>query len=272
MDKKIGIVGCGFVGQAIFNAFKPSHETRGYDVNSQKKTHSLEEVLECDFVFVCLPTPMSEDGSCNTSIIFEFFKEIQDIRKKINSETIYIIKSTVPVGTTRQINKEFGFEGRIVHSAEFLSAKTSNIDFITAPRYLVGGEKSKSYACERVSMLHKNRFPHAQILEMSFEESELTKYLCNCFYSTKILFMNEMKLFSDHLDLNWENIMNGFLSSGWVSPMHTDVPGHDGKPGFGGACFPKDTNSLAHQFKEHGLNSSLLDTVIKRNSEIRNEH
>lgn len=272
--ESVGIVGCGFVGNAIVNGFKSTNPVKSYDIDPSKSSHSIEEVLKCNFIFVCLPTPMDErNGSCDCSFIYDFFKSIKD--KDRHNDSIFIIKSTVPIGTTRDINNKFGLENKIVHSAEFLSARTANIDFITAPRYIVGGDMENNWAIKKVKELHKNRFPQTNIFEMSYEESEFTKYLCNCFYASKILFMNEMRMFSDHLGLNWENVIKGFLSSGWVSPMHTQVPGHDGQLGFGGACFPKDINSMAHQISlksvdNKNLNPELLYKIIERNEEIRN--
>ena len=130
---KVGIVGMGFVGKAIFHGFSLFCETKGYDIDPKKSTHSLDEVLNSDFVFVCLPTPESIDGSADLTYIHNFFNSLE------NKNPIFILKSTVPVGTTSDL--ELLYSINIVHSPEFLSARTADIDFITTNRVIIGSNK-----------------------------------------------------------------------------------------------------------------------------------
>ena len=107
---RIGVVGGGFVGNAVARGFMEWSDggVRVYDVVPEKSSHTLSEVLECDYVFVCLPTPMSEDGSCNTRIVEDFFAA------SYNGDATFILKSTVTPGTTARIAKECGM-ANLVH-------------------------------------------------------------------------------------------------------------------------------------------------------------
>lgn len=258
---KVGIVGMGFVGKAVFHGFSLFCETKGYDIDPKKSTHTLDDVLNSDFVFVCLPTPESSNGSADLTYIHDFFNSLE------NKNPIFILKSTVPIGTTSNIESLYSV--KIVHSPEFLSARTADIDFITSNRVIVGSNNLEISL--KVNELFTQRFPGINTVTTTPNESELIKYFLNCFFSTKITFFNEMRLLSDKLNLSWDSIMNGVLSDGRIEKMHTDVPGHDGKFGFGGACFPKDTKALRDVFIQNQIQPIVLDSVIKQNSIIRHD-
>jgi nucleotide sugar dehydrogenase len=262
MHKTIGVIGMGFVGKAVFHGFSLHAETKGYDINPLKSPNSLQETLNSDFVFICLPTPESEDGSADLSFIHAFFNNIE------NKEPIFILKSTVPVGTTSELEKKYNI--KIVHSPEFLSARTADIDFITSSRVIIGTNRDEIGMDSLI--LFKERFPGINVVIMKPDESEMVKYFLNCFFSTKITFFNEMRLLTDKLGLDWENIMNGVLSDGRIEKLHTDVPGHDGQFGFGGACFPKDTKALSKVFQNNNINPKVLNSVIEQNEYIRNKN
>ena len=265
--KTIGVVGCGFVGGAIAKGFSLYYDVKAYDTDETKSTHEFKETVESEVVFVCLPTPMKsvKGGDCNLSIMNKFFEEAEECDVK---ETVFAIKSTVPVGTTQRLTKEHPTL-KITHSPEFLTARTANIDFITPSRNIVGGYDKK--AIKVVQDLFENRFPGVPCLTMTAKESEMVKYMCNCFYATKIMFFNEMLLLSDKMSLNWDNLIEGMLSSGWISHMHTDVPGHDGQRGFGGTCFPKDLNAIMSVMKDNDIDPKVLSAVWEQNLAIRED-
>lgn len=285
---RIGIIGMGFVGKAIYSAFKMTdkYDVHGFDIDLNKSVSSFHDAVNSDFVFLCLPSPAREDGSCDTSFIhnfmdryFEFMTNSSDYIR--NDERVFIIKSTIPVGATWEIQQrsnrisENWSKDRMnfVHSPEFLSAKTALHDFLTATRHIVGDPYGafKDYSLgERVAKLYKERFPNSKIMVMKSDESEFVKYLCNCFFATKISFMNEMYEFAKNSHLDWQTCLDGFLSSGWVSPMHTQVPGPDGKFGYGGACFPKDMKSMLYQMKQKDLVRATLEGAILTNEDVRN--
>jgi UDPglucose 6-dehydrogenase len=94
--------------------------------------------------------------------------------------------------------------------------------------------------------------------------------MCNCFFSTKVSFMNEMKQAVTALDLDWNGIMKGFLLDGRIGNSHVEVPGHDGHLGFGGKCFPKDLNAFINFFKESGVSPTVMTAAWEKNIEVRN--
>ena len=181
---KIGVVGNGFVGSAVANGFS-KYDVKIFDKNPEASKNSLEDVLDQDFVFVCVPTPMKDimGDDCNLSIIESCFKEIEEIR----SNAIFIIKSTVPIGTTHRLQKSHP-SINIVHSPEFLTAKFAKEDFLNADRHIVGYAKKKSIG-EKAAKLFKSAFPNIPCLMMKSDESESVKYIANCFFATKVRFL-----------------------------------------------------------------------------------
>ena len=269
--KKIGVVGNGFVGSAVAEGFKHYADVKVYDKDESRSPHSLQETVTQDFIFICLPTPMSiSTGKCDLSYIESFFNEI----KNIQSNSIFIIKSTVSIGTTSYLKSRYP-KFHVVHSPEFLTARTAKIDFITPSRVIVGYPKNfytnLHHVPNSVMDLFKNRFPGVNSFLMNSEESEMVKYAANCFFATKISFFNEIKLLSDKLDCNFESVIEGVLSDGRIAVSHHQVPGHDEKLGFGGTCFPKDINSLINIMKDHKIKPNVLEGAWQTNLEVRPE-
>ena len=268
INKSIGVVGGGFVGGAIARGFVEYVDKLCiYDINPKLSTHDFDETVNADFVFVCLPTPMesAEGGDANLSIIEGFFQKAFQIN--VNQDSVFIVKSTVPVGTTKEFCERYATE-RIVHSPEFLTARCALIDFITPARNIVGGSGD---AVDKLKNLYDYRFPGAETMTMSSNESEMIKYMANTFFTTKVLFFNEMKLLSDKLKLDWETLMRGVLSDGRIGQSHHRVPGPDGHMGVGGACFSKDINALIKTFEKNDLDPKILKAVWEQNLSVRDD-
>jgi nucleotide sugar dehydrogenase len=262
---KIGIVGNGFVGSAICKGLNHYHDVKIYDVNSAKSTHSFDETITQDIVFVCLPTPMFKDtlGS-DTSYIVDFFNTV--ITYAYNPQTIFVIKSTVPIGTTDYLCEKFS-PLKIIHSPEFLTARSAAIDFITPSRNIVGGEEVNGTLT--IKKLYEERFPGVPCHVMKSKESEFVKYFANCFFATKVSFFNEMFLLSDKLNLSWDKILGGVMSDGRIGISHYQVPGHDNDFGFGGTCFPKDINAFIETFEKFDIDPVILKAAWNRNLSVR---
>lgn len=268
-NTSIGIAGMGVVGKAIYKGLSSEYTVFGYDSKSSASVNKIDDIIKCKFIFLCLPTPSLADGSADVSSIHNVISDIKNhsIYDNLIQKPIFVLKSTVPIGTTSLLEKKYMLN--IVHCPEFLSARTSEIDFVNSNRIILGSNKEQ--LSNEVAELFLKRFPGIKIIKVSPEESEFIKYFLNCFYATKVTFFNEMRLLNDKLSLDWSKVMSGVLSSEWVEKMHTQVPGPDGKFGFGGACFPKDTSALSNIFKQNGLSSIVLDAVIDQNNRIRKE-
>ncbi len=233
---KLGIVGGGVVGHATARVFMEFHEVQVYDMVRERATHSLDQVLACDLVFVCLPTPANANGSCNLIALHEFFDFAP-----VGPE--YVLRSTVPPGTTRKM-REYGLD--IVHSPEFLTARCAVTDAHLPARNIIGGY------CPLLEELYLSRFPGVPLHVMEPDESEAVKLICNAFFATKVAFFNEVHA------LMTDAVRNAVLADGRIAHSHTQVPGPDGLMGFGGACLPKDTKSLASILK-----APLLEAALK---------
>ena len=257
---KVGVIGNGFVGEAISFAFSPVADLYVYDKDPLKSINSLESVHNCDFVFICVPTPMFQDGSQDLSYVESTFK-------KANNNPIYILKSTVLPGTTIELCKNFP-KSKIIFSPEFLSERTAKLDMLTQSRIILGGELSLT---EKAKILFNQRFKTKNIIQTDSKTAELTKYMNNTFFATKVSIMNEFKLICDKIGANWEDALKGFVSDGRIGDSHLNVPGHDGKLGYGGTCFPKDVNALLSFSKKHDIDLNTIKGAWKTNLKIRVE-
>tara|TARA_B100001778_G_scaffold334003_1_gene343960 strand:- start:5668 stop:6498 length:831 start_codon:yes stop_codon:yes gene_type:complete len=257
---KVGVIGNGFVGEAISFAFSSVSKLYVYDIDPLKSIHELETVHNSDFVFVCVPTPMFEDGSQDLSYVESVFK-------KATNKPIYIIKSTILPGTTNQLSKKYS-GSKIIFSPEFLTERTAKLDMLTQSRIILGGDID---LCQQAKILFNKRFKSKNIIQTDSKTAELIKYMNNTFFATKVSMMNEFKLLCDKIGANWEDAIKGFSSDGRVGDSHLNVPGHDGKLGYGGTCFPKDVNAILSFSKKYGIE---LNTIIggwKTNQKVRPE-
>lgn len=235
MKYSLGIVGGGFVGGAIGRGFALTANVKIYDKDPKRSANSFEDICDSEFIFLCLPTPMThiEGGRADLTIVDSVCQQL----KKSGTEAILIIKSTVPIGTTNELRAKY--ELPIIHNPEFLTARNADIDFITPSRTILGGT---SDLVDPVAGLFANRFPGNNILKMTSNESEAVKYVANCFFATKVIYFNEVFLgLKEAFGLDWEKVMDGVLTDGRIGISHCDVPGHDGKLGYGGSCVLPET-------------------------------
>ena len=257
---KLGVIGHGYVGESQSFAFSPSFDVRVYDKDSLKSTHSLNEVLDSDFIFVCVPTPMKKDGSQDLSFVESFFKTAKN-------GPIYIIKSTIIPGTTNLLNEKFK-KLKIVFSPEFLTERTAKLDILTQTRIILGGDKNLT---SKVRKIYDIRFKNKTIIETDSLTAEYIKYMNNTFFASKVSIMNEFYRLANHLGVDWEKALYGFVSDQRIGDSHLNVPGPDGKLGFGGTCFPKDINAFISFAKKNNVNMNVLEAAWKTNLEVRPE-
>jgi len=267
---KIGVVGRGFVGSAVQFGFSPNTgcnaEVRVYDKDPNKSTHTLDEVVNnSNFIFLSVPTPSNKDGSVNLDIVREV---LSDINKVIKNNTIILLRSTMIPGSTQEFQNSFP-ELKLVFNPEFLTERSANFDFINQSRFIVGGQPENT---KKVSEMYKWRFGQSvPVVETNFETAELIKYMNNCFFATKVSFMNEMKLVSDQCGADWDDAVDGFIRDGRIGHSHLNVPGHDGRAGFGGSCFPKDIQAMINFGQSLGLKMNTLIGAWETNLEVRPE-
>ncbi len=257
---KVGVIGNGFVGEAITFAFSSIADMYVYDTDPTRCLNDINSVHNCDFVFVCVPTPMYQDGSQDLTYVESSFK-------KATKKPLYILKSTVLPGTTDKLSKQYS-NFKIIFSPEFLTERTAKLDMLTQSRIILGGELSLT---EKAKTLFNKRFKIKNIIQTDSKTAELTKYMNNAFFATKVSIMNEFKLLCDEIGANWHDALSGFVSDGRIGDSHLNVPGHDGKLGYGGTCFPKDVNALLSFSKKHNVHLNTIAGGWKTNLKIRVE-
>lgn len=273
MAANIGICGVGFVGEAILTTFMKfmhinntiiSH-VQPYD--KFKNLGSLEDLLGCNIIFLCLPTPYNEfTNGYDTSAIDDTLV----ILAGYGFVGLIVIKSTVPIGYTARKNIDFPHL-RIINNPEFLSSRTAAIDFETQKHIILGYDITKQIDFILLLKIYDRFYTSSKITICKNFEAEACKLFCNAFYATKIQFFTEMWDLCHKTDIDFTTVRGMMLDNGWINPMHTLVPGPDGIISYGGACFPKDTKALLGQMLDTGSMHKVLAATVEEQNEIRGE-
>lgn len=265
----VGVVGNGVVGHATARSFEEWAEVRVYDREPAKSTHPLvfpgpdRAVLDCSIIFVCLP-----EGQ-----VTQFFSDLfarDDVYPDRARDLNFVLKSTLPIGATRALAERYGMSS-VVHCPEFLTARCAVSNAMNPTRFVVGipsSGKTRGIANRCVSRLNtllQRRFPHVPQTYMTSEMSELLKLATNGFFAVKVAYWNEVRDLWEKYDettetddpkwtsqRRWEMWLSTLLQDGRVDQSHTQVPGHDGRRGFGGACLPKDLEQLVAEMMKSG--------------------
>ena len=266
--KKIGIIGRGFVGSAVEFGFSAqcgcNAIIKSYDIDESRKKDSLDvTVNNSDFIFVSVPTPSNHTGIDLSSLV-SALESIEQVNRR--NDNIILIRSTIIPGTTKKLDEKFK-KLNIVFNPEFLTERTAKFDFINQSRFIIGGDPKFT---NMVAQLYKWRFGStALIIQTNFETAELIKYMNNCFFATKVSFLNEMKILSQKIGADWDTSVQGFVSDGRIGHSHIQVPGPDGKLGFGGNCFPKDVKAILEFSKKLGVNLNTIKGAWETNLDVR---
>lgn len=249
---KIGIIGFGFVGQAILHAY----QTHDVVIRDPKLEHSasLDKFADCDAIFVCVPSPAKEDGRCDSSILEGVLKELLFVN--ISKDIPIISKVTAPPSIYERLQKEYP---NLVYSPEFLRAETNTFDYETSNYFIAGG--NREYAERALDIIKQGKVDAEQYMFTDIKTAALYKYMMNCYLATKVTFMNEFYKLAKKENANWEQMVNFTMYDGRIGPTHLNVPGPDGKFGWGGACFPKDIGAIIEEAIDLGLDFELMDRI-----------
>ena len=258
---QIGVIGQGFVGNAIYQKFKNYYDILTYDIEESKCNSTFFDVANCRVVFVCLPTPMDEDGKCNTSLVEKTIRELTDY---VSTKTI-VIKSTIPPGTTDRLNSLYP-DVDIMFNPEFLTERNAVEDFNNQNRIILGGPRS---ATTLLKQIYSKIFPKAHIIKTGSTHAEMVKYFTNCFLATKVSFANEMYSLCNALGLDYDKVVEYATLDKRLGNTHWSVPGPDGDLGFGGHCLPKDLSALLHLTIELNSDNNVLMAVQETNDYVR---
>jgi len=256
----IGIIGLGYVGNAVKHYFENKIPVYSYDINNEGSESSLYNLAKkSSLLFVCLPTPMLKNGSSNIEIIKDVLQELDDLKL---SNIHIVVKSTIPVGTTDYFSKKFKYLN-ICFNPEFLTENNSIKDYENQKRIIIGSNKN----FKTVNDFFTKYFSDAKIIIKKPKEAEMIKYVSNTFLAVKVSYANEIFEFCKKNEINYGNIMEVLKDDSRLGHSHWMVPGPDNKKGYGGSCFPKDISSFISQFENSGVEPIILQSSWKRNCE-----
>jgi len=262
----IGIIGQGFVGNAVYQKFKNYYDVLTYDLDESKSNSNVNEIIrKCENIFVCLPTPMNRDGSCNISIVEQVLAGIDLTTDNLETERNIIIKSTIPPGTTAKWNRRFE-SLNIVFNPEFLTEANAVSDYENQDRIILGGVRP---ATTELKTIFSKVFPKAHIIKTDSTHAEMVKYLTNSFLATKVSFANEMYQICEGLDVDYDKVIEYATQDERLGDSHWNVPGPDGDFGYGGHCFPKDVKALMVVAEDMDIIPLMLAATDVKNNEVR---
>lgn len=240
---KIGIIGLGMVGEASYSYLSTIHkDIKRYD---PAKKHE-DSLAECTHILICVPAPTKSNGEQDYSIIEESID-----RCPIGS--IIFIRSTVLPDFCKGRN--------IVFMPEFLTERTRHEDVKNLPIIFGGSEKPNH---KEIFDSVKKIFPHHELEQMTNAEVSLAKYAHNCFSAVKVNFWNNISMVCELGKANYDNVLFGAMTTGFINKQHTQVPGHDGKFGYGGACLPKDLAAFSAVHPYMTLTDTITENAVNR--------
>ena len=295
MKKSISVIGQGFVGGSLTTVFTekgfdvyaydkagkyakgalPSHgdPVAGYPGSIQELIHDNEEGGTPEFsnvYFVCLPTPMYEDGSADLSIVEGALSELASVP----GERIAVVKSTVPPGSVEMWNRKFSDSGlHVVFNPEFLTEANALEDMRNQNRVILGGPRPW---INKVKQIFEAAFPNVPIIKTSSTTAEMVKYVTNNFLTVKVAFANEIAQICEALDksgcdVDYDKVIEYAKYDPRLGTSHWSVPGPDGHRGFGGHCFPKDINAMICVASNLGVDAKVLKSAWEKNKEVRQD-
>jgi UDPglucose 6-dehydrogenase len=254
---KIGIIGLGVVGRALEHGFqKLGHRVYIHDIKYETK---LLDLIDCEIVYICVPTPQEDDGRCDTAIVESVLVDLS----KINYAGHVCVKSTVVPGTTEKMIQKYG-DLKIAFVPEFLRERCAEIDFVENHDVCIIG----TYDDESYNIIKKShgKFPK-KFIKLTPTEAELTKYFNNVYNSTLITFANSFYEICKSLGVEYINVKDAIVNRENISDIYLDC--NENLRGFGGMCLPKDTSALAYLARELNLDIDFFDNIIKENTKYK---
>ena len=260
---KLGIIGKGFVGSAVANGFDKDCEQ--IIVDPKYTDNTIEDVLECKITFLCVPTPVSEDGSCDVSIAKDVLTELDRHQYK----GVVVIKSTIIPDYLHKFKKTYDL--KMVYNPEFLTEANADEDFKNPPFQVFGGKWKDCEVVEKAYLRHSS-VKIVPTFKVDLTTASLLKYTINSWLATKVTFFNELKILHElgTSMVSWEQFTDMLSRDERVGKTHLQVPGTDGKYGFGGHCFPKDTEALLYYADQKNIKMSVLRKAVQTNKKLRN--
>ncbi len=220
---KVGIIGCGFVGSALKIWLEENNKDVAIRVSDPPKGYN-DDMSDIDVAFVQIHMPTEDDGTQDLTLMKQIIRNLPNVP--------VFVRTTILPGTSERLTRETGHQ--VCYMPEFLTQRTYIEDFKHQTMVFTGS----------VDLLTKI-FKGKKFAVMTPLEAEITKYAHNVFGAYKVTYFNAVKEYCEKMGADWANVHMGVLLSGYINETHTNVPGPDGKCGYGGKCFPKDVNAFA---------------------------
>jgi len=270
---KIGIIGRGFVGGALEKYLTEKGITvHSYDVmdDADPETVYKDIVEKCPLIYICVPTPMAPDGSCDIKRVTSVCSRIDEAAKLQNKAAVVLIKSTMAPGTTDFLQGLFN-NLIIAANPEFLTERRAYEDLKNADCHVVGIPNGETNPLALLLVVFFSAaWPLSTVVFVEPIEAELIKYMTNNFFAVKVSFANQIYQLCQAIGVDYTTFVNSAIKiDPRLGDQHWDVPGHDGKLGFGGKCFPKDLRGMISVCGHHGVDCSLLETAWNYNLRVR---
>jgi UDPglucose 6-dehydrogenase len=255
---QVGIIGYGFVGKAVASAYD---DPMIVDPLYKEFNWTIDDLIEkCDAIFVCVPTPQSNTGECDTSILNKVLNDLAGY------EGVVICKSTASPEFYSNAEDRSGLE--LAHVPEFLVQATAVNDYLNPHKIVIGCHWTIQSKVYKAIMTDKITFKGTPEF-CTIGEASMFKYVANTMLAMKVIINNEYKDLCDKMGMNYEAIANIAKTDPRLGTTHWQVPGPDGKRGFGGACFPKDTAALAAIACDYEVDTSMLFNAVAKNTQYR---
>lgn len=247
---KIAVIGVGMVGGAMLKYYQEAipYSPHQYPENKEK-------INEADIIFICVPTPFIKEGKG-----FDL-SALEDAFTLIKREKIVVIRSTVLPGTTDYFQRKYP-EHQVLFNPEFLTEATADQDFSYPDRQIVGYTK-KSYQVAKDVIQVLPLAPFERIIPA--KEAEMVKYFGNTWFSTKVVFANQMYDLCARLGVDYETIKECAAADKRIGRSHLEIF-HKGYRGYGGKCLPKDIRALIQFADKNNIDLKLLKIVEEINN------
>lgn len=263
---KLGVIGAGFVGGSVINGFDKNVDQFVVDPKHTKNT--IRELIKFDppVTFICVPTPETRSGDVDVSVAKKVLSEL-DVH---GYSGVVVIKSTITPKHLTKFKKAYSL--KIVYNPEFLTEANAHNDFKNPHMQVLGGRWKDCDLVEKAYVKHSS-VRICPTFKTDLITASMLKYTINSFLATKVAFFNELyELYNKSgTSVPWDSFIDMLKRDPRIGDTHMSVPGPDGKFGFGGHCFPKDTKALLHYARSENSEFGILDQAVRSNKKKRDK-
>jgi UDPglucose 6-dehydrogenase len=263
-NNNVGVVGSnGWVGKSMIKLFPDAiaYDLESPDMGGINFTKNIEDLAQCEYAFICVPTPPKENGQCDTSIVEDSIKKLNNL----NGDSVITIRSTIELMTTEKLVEKYNH--KIAFQPEYLGETQQHpfLDPRTRPFVILGGEKDTT---RKVADLYKTVY-NADVAYYFTDSrtAELCKYMENSFLGTKVIFCNEFYDIAESIDVDYNELRELWLADYRIGRSHSDV--YPDKRGFSGKCLPKDISALIYSAEKAKAEPALMKKIVEINENLK---